>query len=79
MGVVEEKAMSSNRLPLVIRIFVAAPLIRRTKRARLTCVRSERSAEKDEGRREREWEKKREKESIKAFTLPSKERVVEGE
>lgn len=33
-----EETMSSNRLPLVIRIFVAVPLIRRTKRVPNVCT-----------------------------------------
>lgn len=67
--------MSSNRLPLVIRIFVAVPLIRRTKRVPNVCVRVEAGAKKRRRRgREEEW-----RESIKAFTLPSKERMKERE
>lgn len=59
--------MSSNRLPLVIRIFVAVPLIRRTKRVPNVCTCRGRCRKKGGGE---EW-----RESIKAFTLPSKERM----
>lgn len=63
--------MSSNRLPLVIRIFVAVPLIRRTKRVPNvgTCG----------GAKKRMGEGEERRESIKAFTLPSKEWMEEGE
>lgn len=55
MGAAEEETISPNRLPLVIRIFVVTPLIRRTKRAHLTYVRVEIGATNGkEGKRERE-------------------------
>lgn len=52
-----EETMSSNRLPLVIRIFVVAALIWRTKRTLNVCARVEADAEqerKEEKMRERE-------------------------
>lgn len=65
--------MNSDRLPLVIRIFVVALVIRRTKRGVfLVCVRAEMDAEKERGREKKE---KARKGSIEAFTLPSKERM----